>query len=149
MYPLTLSHIYIPSNTSTPCNPDCHPCQALSNTSTYLLIYISSNTYPLIHQRPVTQSAARAISCTLGWGHIVRLSHTRKTDLFQKINRYGKARQSTMEILMQIDDDVLDLIKYHLRHELVLYAYALSLILEQYKSIMTGSTNDARQHKLP
>ena len=44
-----------------------------------------------------------------------------------------------MEILTHIDDEVFDRIKYHLRHELVLYAHALSLILEQYTRIVDAA----------
>ena len=49
-----------------------------------------------------------------------------------------------MKFLIQINDEVLDRLKYHLRHELVLYAYALSLILEQYSKIVEKSVNNQR-----
>ena len=91
------------------------------------------------HTPSIPQIAANAISCTLGWSHIVKLSHTRITHHIKKTNRYGKDHMSTMAILMQIEDTVLDRMKYHLRHELVLYAYALTLIHEQYKRIVEKS----------
>ena len=75
----------------------------------------------------------------------MKLAHTRKTHHIKATNQYGKARQSTMDILRQIDDEVLDRIKYHLRHELVLYAYALSLIVEQYSRIVETSVEKYRE----
>ena len=65
------------------------------------------------------EESARLIASTLGWAHVARLSQKRKA-LGGK-NPFGVMRRTTADLLAQLDGQVLDRMKYHLRHELELY----------------------------